>query len=100
MSHIEELSRDIKRLQPREPRDFAPAFERLAVTLRALHCLPGCFAFDQGFASGDAAGRHVGDETGMRVADFGAERICGDLEDTASDRLRGAVGGGVAVAAR
>jgi hypothetical protein len=39
MSHIEELSCDIQQLQPREPRDFAQAFQRLAVTERALHTI-------------------------------------------------------------
>src|SRR5712691_1796634 len=92
MSHIEELSCDIERLQSREPRDFAQAFERLAVTERALHRLPGRPGFDQRFPSGDAARRYVGDETGMRVPDFRAVRILGDLKDAASDRLGAAVG--------
>ncbi len=72
MPHIEELSCDIQRLQSREPRDFAQAFQPLAVTDPAWHRLSGLSAFDQRFASGNAAGRHVGDETGMRVADFRA----------------------------
>src|SRR4029077_19896901 len=75
VSHIKELPRDIERLQPREPRDFAQAFQPLAVTDGASHRLPGWSAFDQRFASGDAARWHVGNETGMRVADFRAERV-------------------------
>src|SRR5215813_12728886 len=100
MLHIEELSRDIQRLQSREPRDFAQAFQRLAVTERALHCLPGLSAFDQRFASGDAAGWHVGDETGMRVPDFRAEWICRDFKDTASNRLGASVGMELTMTAR
>src|SRR5260221_14483801 len=92
MSYIEELSCDIQRLQSREPRDFAQAFQPLAVTDRARHRLSGLSPFDQRFASGEAAGRHVGDETGLRVADFRAKRLFGDLKDTASNRL-GAAGG-------
>src|SRR5208337_5434006 len=92
MADIEQLSCDIQRLQSREPRHFAQALQPLAVTERALHRLPGCSAFDQLFASGDAAGRHIGDETGMRVPDLRAERIRGDFEDTVSDRLGTAVG--------
>src|SRR5712671_5956987 len=100
MSYIEELSCDIQRLQSREPRDFAQAFQPLAVTDRTWHRLPGLSAFDQGFASGDAAGWHVGDETGMRVADFRAERIFGYLEDTAANRLGASVGMELTVTAR
>src|ERR1700682_5424434 len=100
MPHVEELSRDIQRLQPRETRDFAQAFQRLAVTERALHRLPGRSAFDQRFASGDAARWHVRDETGMRVPDFRAERVRGDFKDTASDRLRASVGMELTMTAR
>src|SRR5258708_40028622 len=92
MSHIVELSCDIQRLQSREPRDFAQAFQRLAVTERALHRLPRRSAFDQCFASGDAARWHIGDETGMRVPDLRAERIRGDFQDTAANRLGASVG--------
>src|SRR5262252_6857854 len=91
MLHIEKLSRDIQRLQSREPRDFAQAFQRLAVTERTLHCLPGLSASAQRFASGDAARRHIRDETGMRVPDFRTEWICRDFKDTASNRLGASV---------
>src|SRR5215468_8834071 len=100
MSHIEELSCDIERLQSREPRDLAQALQPLAVTDGARHRLSGLSAFDQCFAFGDAAGRHVGDETGMRVADFRAERIFGDFKDTASDRLGASVGMELTMTAR
>src|SRR5439155_294439 len=92
VSHIEQLPRDIQRLQAREPRNFAQAFQPFAVTDCALHRLPGRSAFDQRFASGDAARWHVRDETGMRVPDFRAERVRGDLKDTTSDRLGASVG--------
>src|SRR5262249_9768303 len=82
-----ELSRNIQGLQSREPWDYAFAFEPFAVTLRTRHRLPGLSAFGQGFASGDTARRHVGDETGMRIADFRAVRIFGNLQDTSSNRL-------------
>src|SRR5262249_50667976 len=100
MLHIEQLSCDIKRLQSREPRDLAQAFQPLAMTERAWRRLPGLSAFDQRFAPGDAARRHVGDETGMRVADFRAERIFGNFKDTASDRLGAAVGMELTMSAR
>src|ERR1700694_3710758 len=100
ISHIEELPRDIQRLQPREPRDFAQAFQPLAVTDCAWHRLPGRSACDQRFASTDAARRHVRDETGMRVPDFRAERVRGDFKDTASDRLGASVGMELTMTAR
>src|SRR5262249_17314646 len=100
MLDVEQLPRDIQRLQSREPRDFAQAFQPLAVTDRARHHLPGLSAFDQSLAFSDAAGRHVGNETRMRVADFGAERICGDFKDTASDRLGASIRMELAVTAR
>lgn len=92
MLQIEELSCDIQRLLSCEPRDVAWTFQPLAVAERARHRLSGFSPFDQSFAYGDAAGRHVGDETGMRVPDFRAERSSRDLEDTASNRLGGSVG--------
>src|SRR5207302_356853 len=74
------------------PRDFALTLEPFAVTARARRALYRFAAFDQGFASGNAAGRHVGDESGMRVADFGAERIFGNLKDALANRLGAAIG--------
>src|ERR1700693_1058771 len=89
---MEDLSRDIGGLQSGKPRALARALQRIAVTARAWHRLPRPFAFDQRFASGDAAGWHVGEETGMRVPYFRAERIGGDFKNTVSDRLGAAVG--------
>src|SRR5258708_6765020 len=100
MSHIEELSCDIQRLQSREPRDFPQAFQPLAVTERAWHRLSGLSAFDQCFAFGEAAGRHVRDETRVRVADFRAKRIFRYLKDAASNRLGASVGMELTVTAR
>src|SRR5262249_15337630 len=100
MLHIEQLSCDIQRLQSREPWDFAQAFQPLAVTDSAWHRLSGFSAFDERLAPGEAARRHVGNETGMRVADFRAERIFGDFKDTASDRLGAAVGMELTMSAR
>src|SRR5258708_9679485 len=100
MTYIEELPSDIQRLQSREPRDFAQALQPVAVTDRTWRRLPGLSAFDQRFASGEAAGRHVGDETRVRVADFRAKRIFGDFKDTASNRLGAAVGMELTVTAR
>src|SRR5258708_14874929 len=100
MTYIEELPSDIQRLQSREPRDFAQALHPLAVTECAWRRLPGLSAFDQRFASGEAAGRHVGDETRVRVADFRAKRFFGDFKDTSSNRLGAAVGMELTMTAR
>src|SRR6476659_4119217 len=100
MSHVEELPRDIQRLQPGEPRDFAQAFQPLAVTDSALQRLPGRAAFDQRFASDNAAGRHVRNETGMRVPDFRAERVRRDCKDATSDWLGASVGMKLTMTAR
>src|SRR5215471_20218795 len=100
MFHVEELSCDVERLQARDPRDFAQAFQRLAVAERALRRLPGLSAFDQRFASGDAARWHIGDETGMRIPDFRAERICGDFQDATPNRFGAAIRMELTMAAR
>jgi len=67
---------------------------------RAGNCFPGFSAFHQRFTFGEAARRHVGDEAGMRVAEFGAVRILRDFEDAASDRFGAAGGMELTMAAR
>jgi hypothetical protein len=64
------------------------------VTLRTLS------VFDQRFAFGDAAWRHIGDEAGMRVPDFRAERIFRNCKDAMSDGFRTSVGVEYAMTAR
>src|SRR5215213_2891103 len=48
--------------------------------------------FDQRFALGDTARRHVGNEARVRVTDLRAERIFGNLNNTLSDPLGAASG--------
>jgi len=84
---------DIQRLHSGEPAGTSPRpFCPSAVTDCTRHFFADSPPFTQRFAFGDAARRHVGDEPGMRVADFRCVGILGDFKNTAPDRLGASIG--------
>src|SRR5947207_14659501 len=78
----DQLPRDVDRLKAREARHLSEAGQLLAVADVALNRLAAA-ALGERLAFLDAAGRHVGDEPRMRVANRDLHRVLRTLDDAA-----------------
>ena len=90
--YLDELPRDINRLQAGDSRHLAQAPQLIAVTDRAGDSLATAAGLHQRLPVRDAAGGNIGQEGRVRIAIVGSLGIYRNLDDAMPDGLRAALG--------